>query len=211
MVESGNWPIREEKVCFGGLKIRKLGNIYILAEWSRSDGKKRRLVLGPYWHFLIITLAVVTTVSLMIYVWVIPNDEKLERIIGLSLTILAVTSLLCTALNDPGIFPRYSKPLAQNWTYSEYAQSYRPPGVIYCQQCQVLIEESARRRPRARGPLVPARRRGPRARYNHFCPWSGIVIGKGNEAYFQVFISAIVVALLYDVVIVALSLHDIGF
>ena len=76
----------------------------------------------------------------------------------------------------------------RNWTYSEYAQSYRPPGVIYCQQCQVLIEE-----------------------YNHFCPWSGIVIGKGNEAYFQVFISAIVVALLYDVVIVALSLHDIGF
>lgn len=188
MVESGNWPIREEKVCFGGLKIRKLGNIYILAEWSRSDGKKRRLVLGPYWHFLIITLAVVTSVSLMIYVWVIPSDEKLERIIGLSLTILAATSLLCTALNDPGIFPRYSKPLAQNWTYSEYAQSYRPPGVIYCQQCQVLIEE-----------------------YNHFCPWSGIVIGKGNEAYFQVFITAIVVALLYDVVIVALSLHDIGF
>ena len=47
--------------------------------------------------------------------------------------------------------------------------------------------------------------------YNHFCPWSGIVIGKGNEAYFQVFISAIVVALLYDVVIVALSLHGIGF
>ena len=84
MVESGNWPIREEKVCFGGLKIRKLGNIYILAEWSRSDGKKRRLVLGPYWHFLIITLAVVTSVSLMIYVWVIPQDEKLERIIGLS-------------------------------------------------------------------------------------------------------------------------------
>ena len=38
-----------------------------------------------------------------------------------------------------------------------------------------------------------------------------IVIGKGNEAYFQVFITAIVIALLYDVVIVAMSLHGIGF
>lgn len=48
-------------------------------------------------------------------------------------------------------------------------------------------------------------------RYNHFCPWSGIVIGKGNEAYFQVFICSVVVALIYDVVIVAMSLNDMSF
>lgn len=77
----------------------------------------------------------------MIYAIVIPYDYKVERVIGVTLTILTISSLLCTALSDPGIFPRYVKPLGQNWTYSEYAQSYRPPGVIYCQHCRVLIED----------------------------------------------------------------------
>lgn len=64
-LENGNWSLREEKVsfdclrqpspaisahfqvCWSIMRIRKLGNIVILAEWTRSDGKKRRLVLGP--------------------------------------------------------------------------------------------------------------------------------------------------------------------
>ncbi|KAJ8599748.1 hypothetical protein CTAYLR_003430 [Chrysophaeum taylorii] len=184
--DDGNWPVRDQ-VCCRCLRVRKLGNIYVLAEWTRSDGQKKRLVLGPYWHFLVVTLCVISSVSAMIYAVVIPTDYVAERVVGITLTILAVTSLLCTAMTDPGIFPRYSKPLAQTWTYSEYAQAYRPPGVIYCQQCQVLIEE-----------------------YNHFCPWSGIVIGKGNEAYFQVFVCALVLAFLFDMTIVILTLHHRG-
>uniref|UniRef100_A0A7S3K3M6 Palmitoyltransferase n=1 Tax=Aureoumbra lagunensis TaxID=44058 RepID=A0A7S3K3M6_9STRA len=188
MAAQVSWNMSEERICCDKIKIQKIGNIFILAEWPRADGKKRRIVLGPYWHFLLVTLVVILSVSLMIYVVVIPTVFIAERVIGLSLTVLSASSLLCTALTDPGIFPRYSAPLAASWTYSEYAQSYRPPGVIYCQQCHVLIED-----------------------YNHFCPWSGIVIGKGNEAYFQVFIVAIVTVLLWDILIVVLSLYGLGF
>ncbi|KAJ8607370.1 hypothetical protein CTAYLR_010772 [Chrysophaeum taylorii] len=186
--EGSNWPVRDERVCCNLVRVRKVGNFYILAEWRRRDGKKRRMLLGPYWHFLLVTLVVIAAVSVMIYAFVVPAEDEIERVIGLTVTMLAVSGLLCTALTDPGIFPRYSKPLVENWTYSEYAQSYRPPGVIFCQQSQVLIED-----------------------YNHFCPWSGTVIGKGNEAYFQVFIVAIVVAFLYDLLVIALSLENIGF
>lgn len=184
----GNWPAREEAACFGLFKIRRIGNIYVLAEWCRSDGKKRRICVGPYWHFLIFTLFIIGAVTYMIYAWVIPPEDKVERIIGLALSILAILSFLCTALSDPGIYPRFSKPLLKNWTYSEFAQSYRPPGVIFCQQCQVLIED-----------------------YNHFCPWSGTVIGRGNEPYFQVFICSMVVSLVYDLIVTGLALHNIDF
>ena len=109
-----------------------------------------------------------------------------ERIVGLSLSLTSMLALLFTGMSDPGIFPRHAKPLGEDWTYSEYAQSYRPEGVIYCQQCQVLIEG-----------------------YDHFCPWSGTVIGKGNEACFQTFIMATTCALLYDVVVVAMSLDNV--
>lgn len=142
-----------------------------------------------YWHFLVITLAVLTFVSTVIYAVVLESTYKVERIIGLSLTILAVSSLLCTAFHDPGIFPRYSKPLAPNWTYSEYAQSYRPPGVIYCQQCQLLIEDYNRAVPEPQVPELPDAYCDA-----DFCPWSGIVIGKGNEAYFQVGLSFVPIA-----------------
>lgn len=179
------WPIREERVCCGLVKIRKIGCIYILAEWTRKDGKKSYLVLGPYWHFLVVTLIALAAITGMVYGVVIPEAYASERFLGLAFAVLAIASLLATAVCDPGIFPRYSKPLAMDWTFSEYAQSYRPPGVIYCQQCQVLIED-----------------------YNHFCPWSGIVIGKGNEPYFRVFVVALTISLLYDTVLIACSLHQ---
>ena len=139
-------------------------------------------------HFLLITLIVMSTITALIYASVLPRHLTVERSVGLGLSVLALVALMCTAMSDPGIYPRHSKPLEDSWTYSEYAQSYRPAGVIYCQQCQVLIEE-----------------------YNHFCPWSGIVIGKGNEPFFQVFITSTVLALLYDVVIVSMILHGLAF
>jgi hypothetical protein len=187
-LEDGDWPVREEKACYGLFKVRKVGQIIVLAEWEGSNGQKKRIVLGPYWHFLLITLTVMSTITALIYASVLPRHLSIERSVGLGLSILALIALMCTAMSDPGIYPRHSKPLEDNWTYSEYAQSYRPAGVIYCQQCQVLIEE-----------------------YNHFCPWSGIVIGKGNEPFFQVFITSTVLALMYDVVIVSMILHGLAF
>mgnify|MGYP001437609898 CR=1 FL=1 len=45
----GDWPVREEKACYGLFKVRKVGQIIVLAEWEDSYGHKKRIVLGPYW------------------------------------------------------------------------------------------------------------------------------------------------------------------
>ena len=48
-LEDGDWPVREEKACYGLFKVRKVGQIIVLAEWEDSAGHKKRIVLGPYW------------------------------------------------------------------------------------------------------------------------------------------------------------------
>lgn len=182
-----DWPVRQEACCCGLLHVRKVGNIFILLEWPR-EGRAFRLVVGPYWRMLLTTIFVIAAVTSMVYGLVVPREYHVERFLGLSFAVLAIASLLCTAMTEPGIFPRYSVPLARDWTFSEYSRSYRPPDVVFCQHCQVLIEA-----------------------YNHFCPWSGIVIGKGNEGFFHVFVAAIMIAFIYDLLIIALTLNGIGF
>lgn len=122
------------------LRIRKIGKLYVLAEWRRKD-KKKRMMLGPYWAFLLVTVSIIVGVTTVVFGLVVPSTFTLERIVGLALAVLALTSLLFTALSDPGIFPRYSRPLAESWTYSEYSQSYKPDGVVFCHQSQLLIED----------------------------------------------------------------------
>ncbi|KAH8091968.1 hypothetical protein JL720_5544 [Aureococcus anophagefferens] len=68
---------------------------------------------------------------------------------------------------------------------AEYAHAFRPPGTIFCQECQILVED-----------------------YNHFCPWSGTAIGKGNERYFTAYLAAVVASLVFDLVVIALVLAD---
>ena len=97
----------------------------------------------------------------------------------------ALAALAATALADPGVFPRYFTRARPDWTYSEYAHAFRPPGTIFCQECQILVED-----------------------YNHFCPWSGTAIGKGNERYFTAYLAAVVASLVFDLVVIALVLAD---
>ena len=60
------------------------------------------------------------------------------------------------------------------------ADSYRPPGTIYCHMTKVLIEG-----------------------YDHFCPWSGTVIGKKNMLWFQLWVSTLVLALVLDFILLS--------
>ena len=47
--EYWEWPVWEHTTCFGLVTVRKIGNIVVLAEWVSSDGKPKRVVVGPYW------------------------------------------------------------------------------------------------------------------------------------------------------------------
>ena len=115
--------------------------------------------------------------------------------IGIAMVITTVTYLR-TACGDPGIHPRfperppadylgYFKPPApgsrrarrlasgdlstpSRWTWHETSKSYRPPGVMWDAETQVLIED-----------------------IDHFCPWTGTTIGAGNLCCFYAFTSSI--------------------
>ena len=63
--------------------------------------------------------------------------------------------------------------LGHKWSYSKKAQSWRRPGVVYCSESCVLVED-----------------------IDHFCPWTGTTIGKKNLRYFNCFTSSLVVYLI---------------
>ena len=73
--------------------------------------------------------------------------------------------------------------MARDWSYSNQAGSFRPPKVIFCRECKLLIDQ-----------------------YDHFCPWSGTVIGAKNIQYFHSFVSVLVLTMLYDAIIIIVAL-----
>lgn len=186
-----HWPVREEACLCGLWRHRRIGAMIVVAEWIASDGRgggaRRRLLLGPYWHFLAAHVLVLALIAALVFGGVVPAHWHAARAVGLLLSVATVGALAATALVDPGVFPRYFSRVEPDWTYSEYAHAFRPPGTIFCQECQVLIRD-----------------------YNHFCPWSGTAIGRGNEPYFRAFLVCLVATLVFDLSLVALALLDGG-
>ena len=129
---------------------------------------------------MVVTAVTVSVITALVYHVVVPHSYPLLKLAGVGLAALSVVFLLCTALADPGVFKRHAQPLGPDWTYAEFADSYRPPGTIYCHMTKVLIEG-----------------------YDHFCPWSGTVIGKKNMIWFQLWVSTLVLALLLDFVLLS--------
>lgn len=191
----------ERQGCF---KCRKKGNMFVLCECSLdkdellpdlgqilgfdvgglpAEPTKLRWVVGPYWNMLCMTYAVVITITFLVYDTVIPKRDTTEVVFGLTLSGLTIIFLSLTAFSDPGIFPKHTRPRGPNWSYSGQAQSFRPPSVIYCRECKLLIEN-----------------------YDHFCPWSGTVIGGKNLKFFHCFVSCLVLTMLYDAVLLVLAL-----
>lgn len=188
---------RRNRSCF---KCSNIGNIFVLCECDVEENdnlfpfiagepgpKKLRWVVGPYWNMLIMTYFVVCGITFLVYDTVIPKRETREIIVGLILSALTIMFLSLTAFSDPGIFPRHTRPKGPHWSYSGQAQSFRPPKVIYCRECKLLIED-----------------------YDHFCPWSGTVIGGKNLKFFHCFVSSLVLTMVYDAVLLVLALADQG-
>lgn len=167
------------------MRIRKIGSLFVLAEWTRG-GTKRRITAGPYWHLGLVTASVILFVTLVIYLYVL-SGRLVVRVVGLCLGFTAFVFLLLTSLVDPGIAPRHLVPMGKDWTFSEYAQAYRPPGTVYCRISHVFI-----------------------AKYHHFCPWSGTAIGENNLTYFHALIASLSVSFSYNLIILILFLARDG-
>ena len=174
----------KEPSCF---KCTGLGKMTVLCEYNIERGgnyERVRWVVGPYWNMLAVTYSALVLITGLVYgVVVTSSGEPILFCVGILLSLTMFAFLSLTAFTDPGIFPRHTRPLAEDWTYSGQAASFRPPKVIFCKETELLI-------------------RG----YDHFCPWSGTVIGEGNLSYFNLFVGVLFIAMVFDAGALVLSL-----
>lgn len=153
---------------------RKVGKIRILYETRTSEGRPKFLcVLGAWWPMHIFTQSLIIGISLGCYISFFPCLEWYICLPATLTLIALVTALALTGFTDPGIQPRYSRPPQESWRWSEPAQSYRAPGVVYCSESGVLVKD-----------------------IDHFCPWTGTTIAGGNIRYFYAFICMLFTQLL---------------
>jgi hypothetical protein len=91
-----------------------------------------------------------------------------------------------TACQNPGVFPRHyhiPRDTTKKWMYSGQSNSYRPPGVRYCSECQVQIKH-----------------------IDHFCPWTGTTIGADNFQCFKLFTSSLCLLILVVILFVIIQI-----
>ena len=135
-----------------------------------ASGETQRWLAGPYWNMLLITYVYIAlTTALTFFLVATFTEFPYFFVLGMALAIVSLVALSLTAFRDPGIFPSHSRPIGPHWSYSNQAQSFRPPNVIYCRECKLLIED-----------------------YENFCPWVGTVIAKNNSNSMKVFVASFV-------------------
>ena len=172
---------------------RRVGNMTILWEERGRDidvEHKTRCIVGPFWPvMLFVTFPLILGVSAGLASTVLPGQNTIIIVVFAILVIFVGVSLALTACTDPGLLRRRvqrpASPEGDSWSYSDQAQTYRPPGAIYCRDCGVVV-------------------RG----YDHLCPWTGTAIGEKNLRYFYCFVGGITLLLLYVLFVVIYAFAD---
>lgn len=152
------------------LYLRRIGRGFVLKESRDPDSGEIRIerMVGVCWPMLLLTYFLIGFVTLFVYSVALPRLGWMWWVVGLGLLTLVFYSLFLVACSDPGIFPRYSDPQETNWRWSSKAQSYRPPGVVYCSENRFLVKD-----------------------IDHFCPWTGTTIAHKNLCAFRVFVGSL--------------------
>jgi hypothetical protein len=162
------------------LYVRRIGRMYVLRERRDKSGLPQPVCMtGPCWPMVVVTLGLIVGISMAVFFGFFPDDKVWLAAIYLSGVAITVVSFLLTACRDPGVQRIHERPVDQNWTFSEQAQSYRPPGAVYEVESQVLIRN-----------------------IDHFCPWTGTVIAGGNLWSFYVFTTSLCTLIVLCIVMV---------
>jgi len=149
--------------------VRRIGRMYVLREKVDENGiPTPQMVVGPCWPmiFMVTTLIVGTTMAVFFGVYF--EIEPWMGICTLILMLFVVSAYLCTSCSNPGIWRIHDEPSDPTWTFSNQAQSYRPPNVMYDQETQTMFKN-----------------------IDHFCPWTGTMIAGGNIKPFYAFVSSL--------------------
>ena len=163
-----------------------------------------RLMFGPNWKNLVVSVLLIVVPSVFFFGFVIPPLYRTYSVAflagGVALFACSLFCLLRTASMDPGIVPRKSRPddaegkikhsktvtvhghaVVVRWNHT--AHLYQPPRAHHCAVNDNCIE-----------------------RFDHHCPWVGTTIGKRNYKWFLLFVWSTLAWCLYVVVCGGLSL-----
>lgn len=179
------------KQCISGrvppppIMKQRIGRMYVLAELpcGAFTNNPVRCIVGPCWPMLLLTLSLVVGLSLAVYISFLPDLPVAMTVFASLILLVNVVGLLLTGCTDPGIQPRYDQPQGDDWTWSDKAQSYRPPGAIYEIETQVMVQD-----------------------IDHFCPWVGNLVAGGNIRYFNLFTRSLWVLIIVTVAVMAWGL-----
>jgi len=153
---------------------RAIGSMYIITEKQGPGGTfEFSCVAGPCWPMMIFTFLLIAGVYSAAVVHLRHSVGLGWILVSLPIFALTLLSFLKTACSDPGILPRYSSAPSSEWTWNAHAKTFRPPGALYDSEARCVIEE-----------------------IDHFCPWTGTVIGKGNLRCFRIFVSNLCILVL---------------
>jgi len=163
---------------------RKIGRMYVCCE---DQDQKPTCLFGACWPMTFITWALVAFPVIGVSILVIPamNNPVAEVVSFIFTTVIVLIysiTLFCTGFSNPGIFKRHKDPV-DGWTFHTSTNSYRPRGVVFCSESQVLVEE-----------------------IDHFCPWTGTTIAKGNLKCFSIFVTMVCVGILYLPALLVISM-----
>lgn len=163
---------------------RRVGKLIIGREsQTEHGGPSFDCVIPACWPMLIFTECLIGGVSLLCYCSFLPYLGWFWWLLSFVLLFYVCGSLFKTATTDPGIVPRVLIQPHANWRWSERAQSYHAPNVVFCQESNVLVAD-----------------------LDHFCPWTGTTIAGGNINWFYMFLSGIFIQMIYVMVLMFIGI-----
>jgi hypothetical protein len=155
---------------------RKVGRMYVLLE--KEDGTPL-MVMGPCWPMWFGTCALITSITIVV-LYFFASKYLFLWIPATFLAVVVLVFFVITGCSNPGIVRRHQEMNEHDDLWDDKAQTYRPRGARFDMETGIVG---------ARSPARPPSHAATRAAQDidHFCPWTGTLIAKGNIVAFHVF------------------------